>query len=58
MAWIYRANGELSANAREGANQPNSYNLNRYVHDAQGSINDQLARFMVVYKQNEQPSSK
>ncbi|KAM0350630.1 hypothetical protein ACHAPU_003116 [Fusarium lateritium] len=41
-----------STNDRQGANQPNSYNLNRYVYDTQGSsINDQLAQFMVVYEQ-------
>ncbi|KAF4988253.1 hypothetical protein FGRMN_9877 [Fusarium graminum] len=40
-----------SANAREGANQSNSYSLNRYVYDAQGSVNDQLARFMIIYEQ-------
>ncbi|CAJ0543007.1 Ff.00g003630.m01.CDS01 [Fusarium sp. VM40] len=46
------------ANAREGASQPNSYNLNRYVYDRQGSVNDQLAQFMVVYKEEKPPGSK
>ncbi|KAH7236795.1 uncharacterized protein BKA55DRAFT_578563 [Fusarium redolens] len=48
-----------STQTRSGANQPNSYNINRYVYNTQERpVNDRLAQYMAIYAQENPPKGK
>ncbi|KAH7470012.1 hypothetical protein FOMA001_g14559 [Fusarium oxysporum f. sp. matthiolae] len=48
-----------STQIRDGANQPSSYSINRYVYDTQARpVTDRLAQYMAVYSQNNPPQGR